>query len=588
MNPLAAINTETLPLSHARRVNEACDRFEADWKAGLKPQIEDCLADLQGPERFALLRELLTLEVELRRRQGDLVSFDEYQGRFQAESEQAIVASVARSCAPMVIDNYELLGEIARGGMGVVYKARQLNANRLVALKMMLTGSFASGVEAQRFRLEAESAANLDHPNIVPIHEVGRHCGQAYFSMKLIEGGSLAQHADRFLDDPRGAAALLAKIARAIDYAHCRGFLHRDLKPGNILLDSEGEPHITDFGLAKRVGSNNLEGAGFPSEITHTGAILGTPSYMSPEQAAAGKVPITPSADVYSLGAVLYFLLTGRPPFRAESVMETVVQVTEQEPIPPSRIRPGVPQDLELICLKCLEKSPEARYPSALDLAEDLERFLRLEEVEARHKSTLGRFRRWVRREPELAFRLLGLGIVTALTQVNYWISFAPDRLLHFQIVGAECLWMLSLLILQRVSRVEAWTDRARPAWIVIDVTYLTLLLWLLDAATSLLTVGYALLIVASGLWSRVRLVWLTTVASVVGYALLAIDIHSRISEPPESYHPNVFLATLVVTGLIVAHQVRRFWALSAYYEHRPRAHRFASRRSDSRNHSKD
>lgn len=578
MNPLTVINTETLPLSHARRVNEVCDRFEADWKAGLKPRIEDFLPNYEGAERLALIRELLILEVELRRRQGDHFSLEEYQGRFQGENVEAIVDSVARSLAPLVIDNYELLGEIARGGMGVVYRARQLNANRLVALKMMIMGSYASGVESQRFRLEAESAANLDHEHIVPIYEVGRHCGQAYFSMKLIEGGSLAQHSARFLDDPEGAAALLAKVARAVDYAHQRGFIHRDLKPGNILIDQKGEPHITDFGLAKRVGNSQQGGPGFPTELTHTGAILGTPSYMSPEQASAGKVPLTPSADVYSLGAVLYCLLAGRPPFRAETVMETVVQVTEQEPIPPSRIRPGIPRNLEFICLKCLEKAPEARYCSAAALAEDLERFLLKEEVEARRHGTFSRLKRWVRREPEFAFRLIGLGIVLILTQVNHWISETPNLFLHFRVISTELFWMASLLLLQRVSRLENdWTDRARPALIVIDVTFLTLLLWMMDGATSLLTVGYALLIAASGLWSRVRLVWLTTAAAVVGYALLAIDVHRRIHEPPANYHPNIFLAALIVTGFIVAHQVRRFWALSAYYEHRPRPLRTAA-----------
>ncbi|CAN5845881.1 hypothetical protein BH23PLA1_BH23PLA1_01090 [soil metagenome] len=569
MDPFDTINTETIPLSRARRVNDACDRFEADWSAGLAPRIEAFLDNAEGIERLARLRELLGLELELRRRRGEVPAIDEYRGRFAETDAVAVIEAIFHAQAPRIIDDYELLEEIARGGMGVVYKARQISANRLVALKMMLSGPMASEIESQRFRLEAESTANLDHPHIVPIFEVGRHCGQAYFSMKLIEGGSLASQAGQFLDNPKGAAALMAKVAHALDYAHRKGFLHRDLKPGNILLDPQGEPHVTDFGLAKRVGDGSGHGSATASELTHTGAILGTPSYMSPEQAAAGKVPLTPSADVYSLGAILYCLLAGRPPFRAETVMETIVQVTEQEPIPPGRIRPGVPKDLELICLKCLEKSPEARYPSAEALAEDLERYLRSEEVEARRTGTLGRLRRWVRREPELAFRLLGLGVVTLVTQANFQPKDRLDHLLHWEVTGAELLWMASLVVLHRASQVEGWSDRARPAWIALDVTFLTLLLWLLDAATGILAIGYALLIAASGLWSRVKLVWMTTAAACLGFTLLAIDIHWRNADPPDDFHPNIFLAALVVTGFIVAHQVRRFWALSAYYEHR-------------------
>jgi serine/threonine-protein kinase len=246
--------------------------------------------------------------------------------------------------------DYELLRVLGRGGMGVVYKAKQQSLNRLVAVKMIRAGHWAGEEEVRRFKNEAEAVANLDHPQIVTIHEVGEHHGHHYFSMKLVDGPSLAGLLPRYAADPRAAATLVAEAARAVHHAHQRGILHRDLKPSNILLDAEGRPHVTDFGLARRIEGD--------SDLSVSGAILGTPAYMSPEQASGRRGAITTAVDVYGLGAVLYAVFTGRAPFLCETVVATLEQVREQAPERPRLINSKVDRDLETICLKCLEKDP--------------------------------------------------------------------------------------------------------------------------------------------------------------------------------------------------------------------------------------
>lgn len=277
---------------------------------------------------------------------------------------------------PSAFAGYELLEEIGRGGMGIVYRARQLNLDREVAVKMILRGPLASGADRQRFRIEAEAAARLHHANIVPVYEVGDQQGRPYFSMKYITGRTLANLlAERPLP-PREAARMLASVCRAIHHAHLRGVLHRDLKPSNILIDEQDEPHVTDFGLAKQTGA--------ATGITHSGAVLGTPSYMAPEQAAGDRGEVGPASDVYSLGAILYHMLTGRPPFQAPSPVDTVLLVLEQDPVPPRLLNAKADRDLEMIALRCLQKPSDLRYQTAAELAADLEAFLHDEPISAR------------------------------------------------------------------------------------------------------------------------------------------------------------------------------------------------------------
>jgi serine/threonine-protein kinase len=322
--------------------------------------------------------------------------------------------NMAAASPGQIIGNYEIIEEIAHGGMGVVYRARQRNVSRIVALKMLRSGPIASPSERHRFRIEAEAFARLDHPHIVPIFEVGEQGDQLFFTMRLMEGGSLAQHIDRFRRDPRVAARMLAEVADAVHYAHQRGFLHRDLKPGNILLDAEGRPHVSDFGLAKRL--ETVPG-GSVSEVTQTGMILGTPSYMAPEQAGGTKDGISTVADVYSLGAILYELLAGRPPFRAETPIATLLQAREHDPESLSRLRPGIDRDIETIALKCLEKDPRKRYASAADLAEELRRYADGKPIVARPLGPIESFTRWCRRRPLVAALaasfVIGFGLVT-------------------------------------------------------------------------------------------------------------------------------------------------------------------------------
>jgi WD40 repeat protein len=378
------------------------DRFLAgsladDLAEAVSAHVDGCADCQERIHDLARAREADPFELRLRAPPGEFESEPELlQGLARAGavgSQSGGAPRPAGLSGPGQVGEYELLGEIARGAMGVVYRARHARLNRVVALKM--TGQAPSEEEAQRFHAEAAAAAKLDHPAIVPIYEVGTHEGRPYYSMALVEGRSLAAAVAAGPLPPRRAAALLRQVAEAVAYAHAHGVIHRDLKPANILLDAAGQPRVTDFGLAKLADSD--------SDLTRTGQVMGTPGYMPPEQAEARAAAVGPRSDVYALGATLYCLLTGRPPFQAATPLETLRQVTERDPVAPRQLNAAVGRDLDTICLKCLEKSPGRRYPSAGDLAADLGRFLAGHPIHARPVGAAGRALRWTRRRPAVA-----------------------------------------------------------------------------------------------------------------------------------------------------------------------------------------
>ena len=421
--------------SLGERIDHIADAFDAALQRGDNPRIEEFLLRCPSDDESTVLEELLRIEIEFRQGRGDTILEDDYASRFPASTE--IIREVLGESAQPVVDrkeptvirmdagndtipatdldrghassrigDYEILEEIARGGMGVVCRARQISLNRLVALKLIKSGELAGDEEVQRFRNEAENAAKLYHPNIVPVHEVGECDGQHFFSMELIEGSSLDADVKQGPTSPRDAAALVRTLANAVQYAHDKGIVHRDLKPANVLIDVDGKPRITDFGLAKNIAVD--------AGMTATGQVLGTPSYMPPEQATGRIEDVGPASDVYSLGAILYALLTGKPPFQAATILETLTQVVEQDPIPPRQMNAAIAIDLETICLKALEKDASGRYDSAREMADDLDRFLSGKPIVARPIGRVARGWRWCRRNP-LAATVIALLMVLAI-----------------------------------------------------------------------------------------------------------------------------------------------------------------------------
>lgn len=479
IEPASSHLTPTSP-SRIGRLERACDRFEQAWKEGGRPALENYLNDRDGLALSALLRELLVVELAYRRQAGERPAPADYLPRFPHDA--ALIESIFADAAaprprPMeanktlafagfpgpgpgpgpAIPGYTVLGELGRGGMGVVFLARQDVLNRLVALKMILAGDLAGPNATARFLAEAEAVARLQHPQVVQIYRIGDHGGRPYLEMEYVAGGNLASQLDGTPWPAHEAAELVESLARAVQYAHRSGIVHRDLKPANILLTVEGLPKLTDFGLAKSLGAD--------VGLTRTGSIIGSPSYMAPEQAEGGKRTIGPAVDIYALGAVLYELLAGRPPFKAATVLETLEQVRSADPAAPSKLQPGLPLDIETIVLKCLQKDPLRRYADAEALAEDLRRFAADEPILARPVGTIERGYKWARRRPLIAALTAACVLSTVLLTVVLAIAnlvIRQDRRQILESLGRERLVKQELVLVNdRLARQQRLTEDA-------------------------------------------------------------------------------------------------------------------------------
>jgi hypothetical protein len=453
--------------------------------------------------------------------------------------------------APVTVPGYEIMDELGRGGMAVVYRAVQLSLQRPVALKMILSGAQASAAEVARFRIEAEAVARVRHPHIVQIFEVGAYERWPYLALELLEGGSLAALLKTTTFAPRAAAALVEKLARAVDAAHQQDIVHRDLKPGNVLLTKEGEPKIGDFGLAKRLDSD--------AALTRSGALIGTPSYMAPEQ-AEGRGRVGPPADIYALGAILYELLTGRPPFLGENSVDVIHRVLSDEPIAPRKLVAGVPRDLETICLKCLEKDPRRRYATADALADDLRSFLAREPIAARPPGIFGRVERWARLRPALAAPLVALPCFY-LVHLALLAQGAEGEggLFHWLLTLLVAVWLAGAGVFHWLTTRTKWRARAIYGWAAFDVAMLTAVLELGDGPRSPMTLGYLLLIAAMTLRFRPWLVWFVTALCVLSYAALVVDAQWRRPELAGEFKHWMFsILAMLVLGFIQHLLLRR------------------------------
>jgi tRNA A-37 threonylcarbamoyl transferase component Bud32 len=563
-------------LSGITLIDQICDRFEEAWRKGHSPRIDDYLGSTSEPLRTRLFEELLLSDLEFRTRDEATIDTGEYLSRFpdratqirdvidrfwseygvgrsspRAGQPRAAHCEIAEIAAEKQCGSYQLLQEIARGGMGVVFKAHDTKLQRTVALKMILDRNLASPEAVQRFYAEAEMAASLNHPGIVPIYDVGSHAGHHYYAMAFVEGPTLSAELRRRRFGMEESAQLVLELANAASCAHDHGVVHRDLKPGNVLLSRNGPPQITDFGLAKRTDRSE--------QLTLAGQVLGTPGYMAPEQAAGDARQSGPAVDVYALGAILYHLITGHPPFR--TAMEALVCVLEQDPVPPRAMNHQVPRDLNVICMKCLNKNPSDRYGSARELADDLQRFLQGDLIHAKPPSVRRRALRWARHRPRLATVLLTMAAFYLYHLICLAIGNEGSRgTFHWQatattLVVCAYAWVFQSLMMR---------PKARPSllywWVTADIVVLTLFLTRpADGAASPLVVIYLCMVASAALSFDRHMVWLVTVACLVSYAVVVVTspmFHPTLPLVPIRHTIPVAISILAI-GLVQYYVLR-------------------------------
>ena len=550
MSAPTPISYNVLPLEAKIRLEQVCQEFEAAWNNGQTPEILPFVADVSKAERLAFVRELILLDMEYRRSKGFPDHLEHYVTQFP-ELDRAWLRNAAAdndktalftpkaggagkpqegclAAGTVVSDEYEILEQIGRGGMGVVYKARQAALNRLVVIKMILAGEHAGESARQRFRVEAEAAARLEHEGIVRVYGFGSQAGLPYLVMEFVEGGSLKDRMDGVPWPSRQAGWLVERLARIIQSAHEKHIVHRDLKPANVLLTPQDQVKITDFGLARLLDES--------SALTQTGEVLGTPSYMAPEQARGLSKGAAEAVDVYALGAILYELLTGRPPFRGTTTGDTLLQVMADKPVPPRLLNSKIERDLETVCLKCLEKDPDQRYASAAALADDLARFRENRSILARPAAWtdillrgLGQ-RRWVART--IWGRIaLALGVVSLLFNCAVYVLLQTQQPKEVWWISVGLFWLLSayIVVYYLRPRFHALTPAERHVlaiwggltlatmslWVAIDMPYDERLLTTFYPAVAVM-MGSGYFVEGSIYWGRFYLLGLAFFALAI------------------------------------------------------------------------
>jgi len=454
---------------------------------------------------------------------------------------------------PVAFGNYLLLEEIDRGGMGIVFKAVHQQLNRVVALKVMRSGEFSSDDERARFRAEAEASAAINHPHIISIFEVGECHGLTFFTMAYVDGETLAARAKRTKLTFKESARIVALIANAVEAAHQFGIIHRDLKPSNILVNRSGEPYLIDFGLAKVTRTDQ--------GLTCTGQVLGTPAYMAPEQ-ARGEA-LTRSCDIYSLGAVLYELVAGQPPFSGPTAIDILLQVMNLDPPPPRKINPQVPRSLNTLISRAMAREAQGRYESAGLLEADLHRFMLDEPIDHPKPSLLERTVRWWRREPALVSHLIA--IIAVLVIVSVAIALRDSTLAESKLVLTLLpLWAAGCWLFQRVSVVDRYQTAAFWSWAVMDVVVYTTLIYLAETPRALLLIGYPMMIVASGLFYRIRFVVFVMSMCIVGFMILIATVDDALTDRPEFC--VIYVSGMLVLALCVTSMIRKVRGLADYF----------------------